>query len=49
MPKYRNDNTGDIVEYDEPDPRLEALPNWQRIDEPEPKPAPAKKAPQRKS
>lgn len=41
MPKYRNANTDDVVEYDEPNSRLEALPNWQRIDEPKPEPRPA--------
>ncbi|MFF9199964.1 hypothetical protein ACF09L_32635 [Streptomyces sp. NPDC014779] len=37
MPKYQNSNTGDVVEYDEPRPRLEALENWTRLD-PEPGP-----------
>ncbi|MGW6481316.1 hypothetical protein ACWGDS_26045 [Streptomyces sp. NPDC055059] len=32
MPKYRNNNTGDEVEYDHPSPRLEMLPNWERLD-----------------
>ncbi|MGX1222001.1 hypothetical protein [Streptomyces ambofaciens] len=39
MPKYRNHNTGDEVEYDHPNRRLEMLPNWERLDgdeEPEP-------------
>ena len=32
MPKYENSNTGDVVEYEQPSPRLEALPNWTRLD-----------------
>ncbi|MCX4827183.1 hypothetical protein OG746_26685 [Streptomyces sp. NBC_01016] len=32
MPKYRNNNTGDVVEYEHPDARLEMLPNWERLD-----------------
>jgi hypothetical protein len=32
MPKYQNSNTGDIVEYNRPSPRLEMLPNWTRLD-----------------
>ncbi|MGX1116406.1 hypothetical protein RKD37_001769 [Streptomyces ambofaciens] len=39
MPKYRNHNTGDEVEYDHPNRRLEMLPNWERLDgdeEPDP-------------
>lgn len=55
MPRYQNENTDQIVEYDEPDPRLEALDNWHRLDDdPTPKPdapapakAPAKPAPRR--
>lgn len=31
MPTYRNHNTGDVVERDDRDPRLEALDNWERI------------------
>lgn len=55
MPKYRNANTDDVVEYDQPNPRLEALDNWSRVDEPkhaakpEPEPEPdAKPAPRRR-
>ncbi|WP_327671829.1 MULTISPECIES: hypothetical protein [unclassified Streptomyces] len=32
MPKYRNNNTGDEVEYKHVDARLEMLPNWVRLD-----------------
>lgn len=38
MYTYRNRNTGDEVGYDEPNPRLEQLPNWDRISGPEPEP-----------
>jgi hypothetical protein len=31
MYRYRNTNTGDVVEYDHPDVRLEMLPNWERL------------------
>ncbi|MFE6103189.1 hypothetical protein ACFVQ4_24975 [Streptomyces laurentii] len=31
MPQYRNKNTGDVVEYEQPSPRLEALENWTRL------------------
>jgi hypothetical protein len=34
--RYRNENTGDEVEYAHPDARLEMLPNWQRIAAPDP-------------
>lgn len=33
---YRNANTGDEVEYEQPNARLEMLPNWTRIAAPEP-------------
>ncbi|MFC7880483.1 hypothetical protein ACFUVV_01145 [Streptomyces sp. NPDC057376] len=36
MPTYKNSNTGDIVEYEQPSPRLEMLPNWHRLDGAEP-------------
>ncbi|MEU6279733.1 hypothetical protein [Streptomyces sp. NPDC047028] len=36
--RYRNDNTGDEVEYAHPNARLEMLPNWQRIPATEPEP-----------
>lgn len=42
MPTYRNSNTKDVVELDAPSARLDALANWERIDEPE---APAEPAP----
>ncbi|WP_432041417.1 hypothetical protein [Streptomyces cadmiisoli] len=32
---YRNENTGDVVEYDYRSPRLEMLPNWVTLQEPE--------------
>lgn len=32
--KYRNRNTGDEVEYDQPSIRLDNLPNWDRIGAP---------------
>lgn len=32
--RYRNSNTGDEVEYPQPNARLEVLPNWSRIAEP---------------
>ncbi|OPC83010.1 hypothetical protein B4N89_20570 [Embleya scabrispora] len=35
---YRNTNTGDIARYEAPNPRLEALPNWERIKDGEPLP-----------
>jgi hypothetical protein len=43
---YRNDRNGDLAHFDEPDERLEALPNWHRVDakelaaleQPEPEP-----------
>lgn len=38
--RYRNANTGDEVEYQHPDARLEMLPNWSRIAAPEPVQAP---------
>lgn len=38
MPKYKNSNTGDVVEYQHPSPRLEMLPNWTRLDEDQPGP-----------
>ncbi|MGW0550558.1 hypothetical protein [Streptomyces altiplanensis] len=28
---YRNENTGDLAHFDDPQPRLEALPNWHRV------------------
>ncbi|WP_318202960.1 hypothetical protein [Streptomyces sp. SCL15-4] len=31
MIRYRNENTGDVVERDAEDARLEALPNWTRL------------------
>lgn len=34
--RYRNDNTGDEVEYAHPNARLEMLPNWQRLAAPAP-------------
>ncbi|WP_282698229.1 hypothetical protein [Streptomyces sp. CC208A] len=41
MPQYRNENTSDVVEYEQPSPRLEMLPNWTRLDPvPEQPPAP---------
>lgn len=30
---YRNTNTGDIARYDAPNPRLEALANWERFED----------------
>lgn len=59
MPTYINSRTGDEVTYDEPNARLESLPNWTRTD-PEPTPAtpvvteppaptPAKPAPVKKA
>ncbi|MFC8583295.1 hypothetical protein ACFUGD_01780 [Streptomyces sp. NPDC057217] len=36
---YRNTNTGDIATYDEPNARLEALPNWERVEDGKPLPA----------
>lgn len=44
MPKYLNSNTNDVVEYDQPNPRLERLDNWSRIDEPKPGPKPEPEA-----
>jgi len=44
MARYRNRNTGDVVEYDEPNARLEALDNWERLDRPEPKAKATKKS-----
>lgn len=38
MPKYKNSNTGDVVDYEHPNARLEMLPNWRRIDGTEPEP-----------
>lgn len=35
---YRNTNTGDIAHFDEPSARLEALPNWERIEDGKPLP-----------
>lgn len=35
MIRYRNDNTGDVVEREHEDARLEMLPNWRRLDEDE--------------
>ncbi|WP_216588588.1 hypothetical protein [Streptomyces brasiliscabiei] len=32
---YRNKNTGDVVEYDCQSPRLEMLPNWVTLQDPE--------------
>ncbi|WP_328426023.1 hypothetical protein [Streptomyces sp. NBC_00443] len=32
---YRNENTGDVVEYDYPSARLEMLPNWDTLEAPE--------------
>ncbi|MFE6284353.1 hypothetical protein [Streptomyces sp. NPDC057877] len=32
---YRNENTGDVVEYDYRSPRLEMLPNWVTLQDPE--------------
>ncbi|MFF5589726.1 hypothetical protein [Streptomyces hygroscopicus] len=34
MIRYRNSNTGDVVERPEPSARLEHLPNWERLDTP---------------
>ncbi|WP_086705597.1 hypothetical protein [Streptomyces antimycoticus] len=34
MIRYRNSNTGDVVERPEPSARLERLPNWERLDTP---------------
>ncbi|WP_406200146.1 hypothetical protein OG331_25215 [Streptomyces sp. NBC_01017] len=34
--RYKNDNTGDEVEYPHPNARLEMLPNWKRIAAPAP-------------
>ncbi|MEU6342214.1 hypothetical protein ABZ883_14880 [Streptomyces sp. NPDC046977] len=31
--RYHNENTGDVVEYDEPSARLDALSNWRRVDD----------------
>jgi len=31
--RYRNNNTGHVVEYDHREPRLEMLPNWERLDD----------------
>ncbi|MEU3098513.1 hypothetical protein ABZ690_28105 [Streptomyces sp. NPDC006967] len=33
---YRNNNTGDVVERSHRDARLEMLPNWETLQEPEP-------------
>jgi hypothetical protein len=38
--RYRNDNTGDEVEYAHRNARLEMLPNWQRIADPAPETPP---------
>lgn len=38
--RYRNGNTGDEVEYPQPNARLEMLPNWERIAAPEAPPEP---------
>lgn len=35
MVAYKNNNTGKVVAYTEADPRLEALPEWDRCDESE--------------
>ncbi|MEV8600447.1 hypothetical protein AB0465_11275 [Streptomyces griseoviridis] len=37
---YRNENTGDVVRYPHRDTRLEMLPNWVTLREPEPEPEP---------
>ncbi|MFC8491784.1 hypothetical protein ACFUJU_13475 [Streptomyces sp. NPDC057235] len=36
---YRNTNTGDVADFDEPNARLEALENWERIEDGKPLPA----------
>ncbi|MET9729668.1 hypothetical protein ABZZ79_03075 [Streptomyces sp. NPDC006458] len=38
---YRNENTGDVVEYDYRSPRLEMLPNWVTLQEPSEAESPA--------
>jgi hypothetical protein len=35
---YRNTNTGDVAHFDEPNARLEALPNWERVEDGKPLP-----------
>lgn len=39
MPRYRNENTGQVVDYPRPDARLEFLPNWNRLDADVPEPS----------
>ncbi|MFE6354375.1 hypothetical protein ACFVOO_16255 [Streptomyces rochei] len=41
MIRYRNHNTGDVVEREYEDARLEMLPNWERLADDE-KPGPAR-------
>ena len=44
--RYKNDNTGDEVEYPHPNARLEMLPNWNRIAAPAPEQAEEPKTPE---
>lgn len=36
MYRYRNSNTGDVIAREERSPRLDHLPNWELVGEPEP-------------